>query len=96
MLDSERQEEAVRDVARQLAQIGDRLEGSIHPGMVASLASRFSIRSLSEEVSGETTGPLTGLSSASWWTDQHDLPSTEVGGSISSENCLLEELSPGP
>lgn len=47
--DSERQEEAVRDVARQLAQIGDRLEGSIHPGMVAGLASRFSIRSLSEE-----------------------------------------------
>lgn len=96
MLDSERQEEAVRDVARQLAQIGDRLEGSIHPGMVACLASRFSIRSLSEEVSGETTGPLTGLSSASWWTDQRDLPSTEAGGRISSENCLLEELSPGP
>uniref|UniRef100_A0AC11CVC5 Uncharacterized protein n=1 Tax=Ovis aries TaxID=9940 RepID=A0AC11CVC5_SHEEP len=47
--DSERQEEAVREVARQLAQIGDRLEGSIHPGMVASLVSRFSVRSLSEE-----------------------------------------------
>lgn len=58
MLDSERQEEAVREVARQLAQIGDRLEGSIHPGMVASLVSRFSVRSLSEEVSGETVGPL--------------------------------------
>ncbi|XP_070646468.1 BH3-interacting domain death agonist isoform X1 [Bos indicus] len=47
--DSERQEEAVREVARQLAQIGDRLEGSIRPGMVAGLASRFSVRSLSEE-----------------------------------------------
>ncbi|XP_040089576.1 BH3-interacting domain death agonist [Oryx dammah] len=47
--DSERQEEAVREVARQLAQIGDRLEGSIRPGMVASLASRFSVGSLSEE-----------------------------------------------
>ncbi|XP_055252767.1 BH3-interacting domain death agonist isoform X2 [Moschus berezovskii] len=47
--DSERQEEAVRDVARQLAEIGDRLEGSIRPGMVAGLASHFSVRSLSEE-----------------------------------------------
>uniref|UniRef100_A0A8B9W8K8 BH3-interacting domain death agonist n=1 Tax=Bos mutus grunniens TaxID=30521 RepID=A0A8B9W8K8_BOSMU len=47
--DSERQEEAVREVARQLAQIGDRLEGSIRPGMVAGLASHFSVRSLSEE-----------------------------------------------
>lgn len=47
--DSERQEAAVRDVARQLAQMGDRLEGSIRPAMVAALVSCFSIRSPSEE-----------------------------------------------
>ncbi|XP_032502728.1 BH3-interacting domain death agonist isoform X2 [Phocoena sinus] len=48
-LDSETQEEVVRDIARQLAQIGDRMECSISPGLVAGLAAQFSNTSLSEE-----------------------------------------------
>ncbi|KAJ8791374.1 hypothetical protein J1605_004321 [Eschrichtius robustus] len=47
--DSETQEEVVRDIARQLAQIGDRMECSIRPGLVAGLAAQFRNRSLSEE-----------------------------------------------
>ncbi|TKC45823.1 hypothetical protein EI555_021326, partial [Monodon monoceros] len=48
-LDSETQEEVVRDIARQLAQIGDRMECSICPGLVAGLAAQFGNTSLSEE-----------------------------------------------
>ncbi|XP_028346624.1 BH3-interacting domain death agonist isoform X3 [Physeter macrocephalus] len=47
--DSETQEEVVRDIARQLAQIGDRMECSIRPGLVAGLAAQFRNTSLSEE-----------------------------------------------
>ncbi|XP_012394739.1 BH3-interacting domain death agonist isoform X2 [Orcinus orca] len=47
--DSETREEVVRDIARQLAQIGDRMECSICPGLVAGLAAQFSNSSLSEE-----------------------------------------------
>ncbi|XP_057558660.1 BH3-interacting domain death agonist [Hippopotamus amphibius kiboko] len=47
--DSESQEAAVRDIARHLAQIGDSIESSIHPGLVAGLAAQFRNRSLSEE-----------------------------------------------
>ncbi|XP_007469588.1 PREDICTED: BH3-interacting domain death agonist [Lipotes vexillifer] len=47
--DSETQEEVVRDIARQLAQIGDGMECSICPGLVAGLAAQFSNTSLSEE-----------------------------------------------
>ncbi|XP_059967684.1 BH3-interacting domain death agonist isoform X2 [Mesoplodon densirostris] len=47
--DSEAQEEVVRDIARQLAQIGDRMECSIRPGLVAGLAAQFRNTSLSEE-----------------------------------------------
>nr|XP_058937394.1 LOW QUALITY PROTEIN: BH3-interacting domain death agonist [Kogia breviceps] len=47
--DSQTQEEVVRDIARQLAQVGDRMECSIRPGLVAGLAAQFRNTSLSEE-----------------------------------------------
>ena len=50
-LDSESQEEIIQDIARQLAQIGDRMDHSIHPGLVNNLAMQFMNVNLSEEVS---------------------------------------------
>ncbi|XP_035562808.1 BH3-interacting domain death agonist isoform X3 [Canis lupus baileyi] len=47
--DSESQEEIIQDIARQLAQIGDRMDHSIHPGLVNNLAMQFMNVNLSEE-----------------------------------------------
>lgn len=49
--DSESQEEIIQDIARQLAQIGDRMDHSIHPRVVNNLAMQFMNVNLSEEVS---------------------------------------------
>ena len=70
----------VRDIARQLAQIGDRMECSIRPGLVAGLAAQFRNRSLSEEVSEKTHGAC-------------PLPSgrqTSVQGGGSARDCWRE------
>uniref|UniRef100_A0A667IEF4 BH3-interacting domain death agonist n=1 Tax=Lynx canadensis TaxID=61383 RepID=A0A667IEF4_LYNCA len=47
--DSESQEEIIQDIARQLAQIGDRMDHSIHPRVVNNLAMQFMNVNLSEE-----------------------------------------------
>ncbi|XP_039105951.1 BH3-interacting domain death agonist isoform X1 [Hyaena hyaena] len=47
--DSESQEEIIQDIARQLAQIGDRMDHSIHPRLVNNLAIQFMNVNLSEE-----------------------------------------------
>uniref|UniRef100_A0A8C3WPR6 BH3-interacting domain death agonist n=1 Tax=Catagonus wagneri TaxID=51154 RepID=A0A8C3WPR6_9CETA len=47
--DSESREAVIRDIARQLALIGDRMECGIRPGLVDSLAAQFRNQSLSEE-----------------------------------------------
>uniref|UniRef100_A0A8D1V5V2 BH3-interacting domain death agonist n=1 Tax=Sus scrofa TaxID=9823 RepID=A0A8D1V5V2_PIG len=47
--DSESQEAVIRDIARHLARIGDRMEYGIRPGLVDSLAAQFRNQSLSEE-----------------------------------------------
>lgn len=47
--DSESQEDIIRNVARQLAQIGDRMDRSIPPTLVHRLAGQFMNGSLSEE-----------------------------------------------
>ncbi|XP_058415143.1 BH3-interacting domain death agonist [Diceros bicornis minor] len=47
--DSESQEEIIQDIARQLAQIGDRMDRSIHPRLVNNLAMQFMNVNLSEE-----------------------------------------------
>ncbi|XP_004692588.1 PREDICTED: BH3-interacting domain death agonist [Condylura cristata] len=47
--DSERQEEIIQDIARNLAQIGDSLDGRIQPELVNNLAARFQDPSLSED-----------------------------------------------
>ncbi|CAK7299329.1 BH3-interacting domain death agonist [Vulpes lagopus] len=46
--DSESQE-IIQDIARQLAQIGNRMDHSIHPGLVNNLAMQFMNVNLSEE-----------------------------------------------
>nr|XP_045380003.1 BH3-interacting domain death agonist isoform X1 [Camelus bactrianus] len=43
------QEEAIWDIARQLAQTGDTMGRSIHPGLIHGLAAQFTNGSLSEE-----------------------------------------------
>lgn len=50
-LDSQGQEEIIQDIARQLAQIGDDMDHSIHPGLMNNLAMQFMNVNLSEEVS---------------------------------------------
>lgn len=47
--DSERQEEIIQDIARQLAHIGDSMDRKIHPALVQDLAAQFLNRNLSEE-----------------------------------------------
>ncbi|XP_025707542.1 BH3-interacting domain death agonist isoform X3 [Callorhinus ursinus] len=47
--DSQGQEEIIQDIARQLAVIGDKMDRSIHPGLVNNLAMRFMNVNLSEE-----------------------------------------------
>uniref|UniRef100_F7A8I6 BH3-interacting domain death agonist n=1 Tax=Equus caballus TaxID=9796 RepID=F7A8I6_HORSE len=47
--DSESQEEIIQHIARQLAQIGDRMDDSIHPRLVNNLAMQFMNVNLSEE-----------------------------------------------
>uniref|UniRef100_A0A673VGJ0 BH3-interacting domain death agonist n=1 Tax=Suricata suricatta TaxID=37032 RepID=A0A673VGJ0_SURSU len=46
---SESQEEIIQDIARQLAQIGDSMDHSIHPRLVNNLAMQFMNVNLSEE-----------------------------------------------
>lgn len=47
--DSENLEEIIQDIARQLAQVGDRMDRSIHPALVDHLAVQFMNVSLLEE-----------------------------------------------
>ncbi|KAK2491472.1 hypothetical protein MC885_006760 [Smutsia gigantea] len=47
--DSESLEEIIQDIARQLAQVGDRMDHSIHPALVDRLAVQFMNVTLSEE-----------------------------------------------
>ncbi|KAG8509104.1 BH3-interacting domain death agonist [Galemys pyrenaicus] len=47
--DSERQEEIVQSIARNLAEIGDSLDSSIQPALVDNLAAQFQNPNLSEE-----------------------------------------------
>ncbi|XP_011232491.1 BH3-interacting domain death agonist isoform X1 [Ailuropoda melanoleuca] len=47
--DSQGQEEIIQDIARQLAQIGDDMDHSIHPGLMNNLAMQFMNVNLSEE-----------------------------------------------
>ncbi|KAM5298279.1 BH3-interacting domain death agonist [Ctenodactylus gundi] len=47
--DSESQEEAIQNIARHLAQVGDELEHSIQPQLVSQLAAQLGGQSLSEE-----------------------------------------------
>ncbi|XP_048190995.1 BH3-interacting domain death agonist [Perognathus longimembris pacificus] len=47
--DSDSQEEIIQNIARHLAQVGDEMDRSIHPGLVNSLVVQFMNRSLSEE-----------------------------------------------
>ncbi|XP_037703951.1 BH3-interacting domain death agonist [Choloepus didactylus] len=47
--DSGHQEEIIQNIARHLAEIGDRMDSSIHPGLVNDLARQFMNMNLSEE-----------------------------------------------
>ncbi|XP_058138464.1 BH3-interacting domain death agonist isoform X2 [Dasypus novemcinctus] len=47
--DSQRQEEIIQNIARRLAEVGDSMESSIHPGLVNNLALQFRNVNLSEE-----------------------------------------------
>lgn len=52
--ESESQEEIIQNIARQLAQIGDRMDSSIPSRVVNNLAMEFMNVNLSEEVSEKT------------------------------------------
>lgn len=52
--ESESQEEIIQNIARQLAQIGDRMDPSISSRVVQNLAMEFMNVNLSEEVSEKT------------------------------------------
>lgn len=58
--DSESQEEVIQNIARQLAQIGDRMDRSIPQTLVDHLAMQFTNGSLSEEVSEKPLVPFLG------------------------------------
>lgn len=58
--DSESQEEIIQNIARQLAQIGDRMDRSIPPTLVNRLAVQFMNGNLSEEVSEKPLVPFLG------------------------------------